>query len=335
MKDMTALMDGSILTVGPRDNGNGSYDVVLARFTPAGVLDPAFGGSGIITHDLGGSDLPNSVNVQAQDGKILIGCDRVAARFLGDGSLDPSYGSGGVTNLQPAGITGTLHASDLAPDGRLVLVGEQLTQDNKGRDKDYVVVRLKSDTSPLLATAAAPSPVQQTLTVAQAHPVLAQALAYWRTRGSDTSRLGYIDLAIANLGGVRLGEAAGATITLDDNAAGWGWSVGRSSHRARAPRAGRMDLLSALTHEIGHLLGHEHAEGGVMAESLRPGVRLLPEAEPARDVVRPVASRPARGQDPSVLSDASALRHIATEWLRATPKRGRPALRSLSRLGTR
>ena len=40
--------------------------------------------------------------------------------------------------------------------------------------------------------------------------------------------------------------------------------------------AGRMDLVSAVTHEVGHLLGHDHAEGGVMAEVLAPGVRQLP-----------------------------------------------------------
>jgi len=141
----------------------------------------------------------------------------------------------------------------------------------------FYVARFLGATPPaLLASAAAPAPVHQSLTAMQARPALAQALAYWQSRGDDTDRLGHLDLAIADLGGARLGEASGSTITLDDNAAGWGWNVGRAAGRGRKSPSGRMDLLSALTHEVGHLLGHDHAEGGVMAETLALGVRQLP-----------------------------------------------------------
>src|SRR5262249_12116292 len=100
-----------------------------------------------------------------------------------------------------------------------------------------------------------------TLTAAQVNALLPAAFARWQAAGVDTSRLAGIDVRIADLGGTTLGLASGRTIWLDDNAAGWGWFVdptpGDDSDVTTPGNQGeqnRMDLLSVLEHELGHLL---------------------------------------------------------------------------------
>ena len=68
--------------------------------------------------------------------------------------------------------------------------------------------------------------------------------------------------------GTDLAETAGRTITLDADAAGWGWST------SRIPVTGRMDLFSVLVHELGHVLGMSHTGHGVMEPVLSPGQLL-------------------------------------------------------------
>ena len=121
------------------------------------------------------------------------------------------------------------------------------------------------------------------LGAAQVTPLLTEALARWQAAGVDTSGIRNIQIQIANLGGTTLGLASGNTIWLDDNAAGWGWFVDRtprSDSEFTTPgnqgEQHRMDLLTVLEHEVGHLLGYDHEEGGVMAETLSAGERWTP-----------------------------------------------------------
>jgi VCBS repeat-containing protein len=88
-----------------------------------------------------------------------------------------------------------------------------------------------------------------------------------------------ITFEIADLDGLLLGETAGATVTLDVNAAGWGWFVDPTPaddvefDSPGGPDDARMDLLTVLMHELNHVLGAEHTPGGLMADTLEPGER--------------------------------------------------------------
>jgi hypothetical protein len=97
-----------------------------------------------------------------------------------------------------------------------------------------------------------------------------------------------LKIRVADLPGDQLAEIAGRTLTIDTNAAGHGWFVDATPRRneefarrgARTVRIAtartRYDLLTVLTHEIGHALRLGHTPQGVMSATLKPGVRLLP-----------------------------------------------------------
>ena len=111
-----------------------------------------------------------------------------------------------------------------------------------------------------------------------------------RLTNSQLEVLEQVQVQIADLDGARLGEATNTTITLDVSAAGHGWFIDttpednsefskNSDHELLAlndsPAADRMDLLTVVMHELGHLIGYEHADDSsdLMAETLELGTR--------------------------------------------------------------
>ena len=161
------------------------------------------------------------------------------------------------------------------------VAGQQLGRTVAGYVVDHVLKPRGNDgDDQLRAAAATPAPVNESLRAGQVQPLLAEALARWQAAGIDPSALNGITVHIANLGGLTLGKAVGGGIWLDDNAAGWGWFVDpmpRNDSEFTTPgnqgEQGRMDLLTVLEHEVGHLLGRGHEAVGVMQETLGAGLR--------------------------------------------------------------
>ena len=122
--------------------------------------------------------------------------------------------------------------------------------------------------------------VKQSLTVSQYEPILAESLRRWEAAGVNTSDLNGVNVEVKNLDGTTLGLASGNTIWLDDNAAGWGWFIdttpadsGEFFRPGNQSEQNRMDLLTVVMHELGHLLGQDHDTDSVMAATLVAGVR--------------------------------------------------------------
>jgi hypothetical protein len=156
-----------------------------------------------------------------------------------------------------------------------------------------------------------------TISEADLTPLVDEALRGW-SMSEDAAlieALRDLEVRIADLPGLELARLQDGMITIDADAAGYGWFVDDSpagsgefairlerNVLAAAPESeafGRMDLLTVVTHEIGHVFGFDHDDAGsiaVMDDDLSAGVRYVlaasssaPQARPAVEAQNPFA----------------------------------------------
>ncbi|UCE73891.1 MAG: hypothetical protein JSV56_12865, partial [Methanomassiliicoccales archaeon] len=123
------------------------------------------------------------------------------------------------------------------------------------------------------------------------------AIARWITSGqidiTTLALLSNVNFEIVDLDSLALGYSTGTTVLIDMDAAGWGWFVDTTPFEDKefssyedsgleplytSSAAGHMDLLTVVMHELGHVLQLEHTQEGLMAPTLEPGMRPLPES---------------------------------------------------------
>ena len=119
-----------------------------------------------------------------------------------------------------------------------------------------------------------------------------------RRSSAEQQKLEAVQVEVVDLAGATLGQVVGDTVYLDVNAAGHGWFIDttpRDHSEFQADNslslislpgseaAGLIDLWTVIRHELGHLLGDDHAEEGIMDSVLAPGERKLPDWNPETD----------------------------------------------------
>jgi uncharacterized delta-60 repeat protein len=145
-----ALRPGGKLVVAGQSWNGSRYDLLLARYSPNGTLDPSFGSGGKATTAISSGDAVAKALAVQPDGKLVAagtssnaGLQQFAlARFSPNGTLDPSFGSEGkVTTAVGPDFDGA-YALALQPDGKVVAAGT--TNDSSG--SDFALVRYLGST---------------------------------------------------------------------------------------------------------------------------------------------------------------------------------------------
>ena len=129
------------------------------------------------------------------------------------------------------------------------------------------------------------------LTPVALQPLVQEAIGLWRYVGADPAVFGGLSVRVADLPGPYLGLATRNEVLIDADAAGYGWFVDQTpwedsefTQPGDQGEQGRIDLLTTVVHELGHVLGLDDLDpvghsDELMAAVLPTGIRRLPETE--------------------------------------------------------
>jgi hypothetical protein len=214
------------------------------------------------------------------------------------------FGAGNHTPNEVEDLLGTLNPNSELSSNNFTNSGTRNAKAIVFNGDNFV-----SATVPLLAAgggvqAASPTAGEMHLTQAQLDSVVAAAIGQWALAGASASQLAALHattFSVADLAGSAIGELAQGHITIDADAATHGWFIDPTpndnsefTHAANAAgtdlytdstnaAAGHLDLLTTVTHELGHVLGLDDSTSAsdannLMYISLVDGERRLPDA---------------------------------------------------------
>lgn len=255
--------------------------------------------------------------IDADGNQIVIGHYTAKSGWVTDASfaLTIEAGTDYVLNLSLKGTTVSASVKKLDATNWQGVVGHVFnaaTVDGrfgvlaKDGSSSFDAVTVKTDDPAFAAeTLLAAAPPETTwagesLSAEQLTPFVDEAIARWAVAlTTDLSEVfDMVTFALADLEGLTLGLTLGSTIWIDVDAAGWGWFVDptpwddlefhlRQSELGliatnSSPAFGRMDLLTVVMHEVGHVLGYDDLNedaDSLMSATLDPGKRVLPGSD--------------------------------------------------------
>ncbi|MDH4073367.1 MAG: hypothetical protein OEV41_09705, partial [Gammaproteobacteria bacterium] len=308
--DPGASLGTSMLDLGPDNLNFNSYLELNAKVKTSDQAGFIF--------DRYGDDSFKFVVIDENSQKLIIGHYTKKAGWVEDASVSTTISATkdytlGLT-LKGSTVSATLSANGGGFQAMLGHVFNSATVDGtfgllaKDGSASFDDVRVKTNDDAFVPASGGSMNAADTVTLAGAEPsdltqaqldsIATVAIAQWMDAlGNGDPRLaslGDVRISVANLAGDELGHTEGSAIQIDTNAAGRGWFVDLSPTDSSeftirvdrnvltaAPGSdafGRVDLLTVVTHEIGHLLGFDHDDAlsvSVMDDDLDPGVRYV------------------------------------------------------------
>jgi hypothetical protein len=196
----------------------------------------------------------------------------------GDGVVTGPYSTAGTdayTVYHAEGQSGSFLNADVNGDGAVNSKDLAETVAAKGDAVGAGPVPGQYPAFQLLAGVAGPGGTVA-ITQTEVQALLPAAIAAWEAAGLDAAnarRLERVTIKVGNLGANILAIEAADVITIDQTAAGDDWFV-----ESGRPSADRVDLLTVLEHELGHVLGLSDNEqpGDILDTTLGQGERRSP-----------------------------------------------------------
>lgn len=153
---MTLQPDGGILAAGAASSASGG-GLLVCRILADGTLDPNFADGGKFVSNLnGGGGVARAICLRP-NGKILAAGgtyqggneNSLIVGLNQDGSLDTSFGNGGIVENDAAGgLSDSVTAATLMPDGRILASIAVYTSENPIGVQQFAAVRLMPDGLP-------------------------------------------------------------------------------------------------------------------------------------------------------------------------------------------
>lgn len=293
-----------------------------------GRLDVEVSGNNVDVNDANALD---AIRLQARNFSTI--CARVLSNTTDSG------GSGFVglfarqANSATFNIEGLASGVQAAATAQAYLAGQNPAATTVGTIAvtNFAGVAANSCSIPTLLAAGGEgpgAPAGSALTQAQLDTAATAARALWQKQGSlnadDLATLSHARFEVRDLAAGVLGQVGGATVHVDRDAAGWGWFADTTAGSDAAFAAGavrgerraganslaysRMDLLTVVMHELGHLLGRDDLAATahpneLMTEALPTGARRTLANSPAGSVSATIGTLPA-GKHVIIVFDA-------------------------------